>query len=143
MFVKLKVNYTQNHQKIKISQTRLAPRLLSGGRPEGVVLEVRNEEGLGHTADVVLSAGTLREGDCVVLGGFDGAIETRARSLYLPAPLRETRFRGEFCRVKSVDAAAGVKICAAGLDRAVAGSRILVCDGREEVEAAKVFILFC
>ena len=43
------------------------------------VLEVTVEPGLGTSIDVVLTGGTLCEGDTIVLGGLHGAITTRVR----------------------------------------------------------------
>src|SRR5438876_11178062 len=57
--------------------------------------------------------------------GRNGHIGTRVRALLLPKPLDEIRDpRDKFSNVKSVDAAAGIKTAAGGLEDAIAGSSI-------------------
>src|SRR5438876_12374571 len=57
--------------------------------------------------------------------GRNGHIGTRVRALLLPKPLDEIRDpRDKFSNVKSVDAAAGIKVAAAGLEDAIAGSSL-------------------
>ena len=49
-------------------------------------------EGLGHTVDVVLVNGTLREGDTIVVSTMDGPVVTTIRALLTPPPNREMRY---------------------------------------------------
>ena len=55
------------------------------------VLEVKVVEGLGHTIDVVLVNGTLREGDTIVVSTLEGPVVSNIRALLTPPPNREMR----------------------------------------------------
>jgi translation initiation factor eaIF-5B len=98
------------------------------GPGAGTVLEVKDERGFGATLDVVLYDGTVREGDTVVVGGEEGAIVTEVRALLRPQPLAEIRTEKQFEQVPSLSAAAGIKIAAPDLDRAMAGAPVRVAD---------------
>lgn len=92
------------------------------GEARGVVLEVKEEKGMGTTLDVIIYDGKIDEGDTIVVGTMKGPVITNIRSLLKPSPLMATREKGrKFNRVKTVTAAAGVKINAPDLDDVVAG----------------------
>ena len=120
-----------------IAQQFLEERLrYAEGPAKGVVLEVKEEQGLGTTIDAIIYDGVMRRGDIIVLGGFGGSIVTRARALLLPKPLDEMRAPSDrFTPVDVVYAAAGVKIAAPGLEEAIAGSPLLVAGSDEEAKA--------
>ncbi|KAJ1726558.1 eukaryotic translation initiation factor 5B [Coemansia biformis] len=99
------------------------------------VLEVKAIEGLGMTIDVVLSNGVLHEGDRIVLCGLDGAIVTTVRALLTPQPMRELRIKSAYVHHKSIKAAMGIKICAPDLEKAIAGSRLLVVGPDDDEES--------
>src|SRR3989449_553741 len=97
----------------------------NSGPAEGTVLEVKEEPGLGMTVDAMIYNGRLEVDDQIMIAGRNGVIGTRVRALLLPKPLDEIRDpRDKFSNVKSVDAAAGIKIAAAGLEDAIAGSSL-------------------
>lgn len=90
------------------------------GAGKGVVLEVKEEKGLGKTLDIILHDGTLKEGDEVVIGGLDKPIVTKIKGLFEPG-------RGKTLKkVKSVSAAVGVKIYAPDLDKVFSGMPLVV-----------------
>lgn len=102
----------------------------------GTVLEVKEEKGQGTTLDVILYNGIINVGDEIGLAGAEGAIETKVRALLQPRPMKEILVEDRFQRVKSVTAAAGVKITAPNLVNIVAGSPIRVIrDNHDEVLA--------
>lgn len=111
---------------LELTQSRMSKQLMYLSTLEATVLEVKVVEGLGVTIDVVLSNGILREGDRIVLCGQNGPIVTTVRALLTPQPLRELRIKSAYVHHKEVKAALGVKIAANDLDKAVAGSRLLL-----------------
>lgn len=113
----------------------------------GTVLEVKEERGLGTTLDVILYNGTLSVGDEVAIARSDGVGQTKVRSLLKPRPMKEILIEDRFERVKSVAAAAGIKVSAPNLEGVIAGSPIRVIRGdaeqvkeeiRREMEEIKV-----
>ena len=136
---------------VGLTQYYLTKRLTtSEEQTRGIVLELREEAGLGLTANVILLDGVLKVGDMVAMVKRDGAFKTKVRGLFLPKPLDEMRDpRDRFTPVEEVRAAAGVKIAAPDLEGVLAGSPIvgLVSEDRwEEVkkaiesEVSKIFI---
>jgi len=116
--------------------------VLTSGSGKGVVLEIKEEPGLGITANVILYDGIIRVSDMIVIGGREKPISTSVRAILLPKPLDEIRDpRNRFSSMESVGAAAGIKIVAPNLENALAGSSLLVVpkdtDPRPLVEMAK------
>lgn len=136
---------------VGLVQSYMKSELVSGSGPaEGTVLEVQEEPGLGVTIDAIVYNGRLSVDDHILVAGRSGIISTRVRALLLPKPLDEIRDpRDKFTHAGFVDAAAGVKVAAPGLDDAIAGSPLYVVDNRssrgdlekrilDEVETVKV-----
>ncbi|MBD3312337.1 translation initiation factor IF-2 [archaeon] len=103
----------------------------------GSVLEVKELKGLGTTLDVIVYDGTLRENDIIVIGGLNNPIRSKVRALLKPAPLQETREKGDFKNVKEIRAASGVKISGPGLDEVVPGAPLISCWEEEQVISAE------
>ncbi|CAG8697105.1 15006_t:CDS:10, partial [Gigaspora rosea] len=122
---------------VNLTQTRMSDKLMYLSELECTVLEVKVIEGLGTTIDVVLSNGVLNEGDKIVLCGLNGPIVTTIRALLTPQPLRELRVKSAYVHHKSVKAALGVKISAQDLEKAVAGSRLMVCGPDDDEDDLK------
>ena len=120
-----------------LTQRFMMKRLkVESGPAKGVILEVKEEPGLGTTIDVIIYDGVLRRGDIVVVGSMEEPIVTRVRGLLLPKPLDEMRSpEDRFMNVKEVHAAAGVKIVAPNLDMAIAGAPVFVAPNEAEVAA--------
>jgi translation initiation factor 5B len=111
--------------------------LVSKGPGKGVVLEVKEEPGLGVTVDTILYDGVIKKGDIIIVGGLTNAIKTKIRALLLPKPLDEIRDpREKFSSINKVVAAAGVKIAAPNLEQAVAGGPVLVANTPAQQEKA-------
>jgi translation initiation factor 5B len=128
------VGLTQVYMKGELSVT--------SGPAEGTVLEVKEEPGLGVTIDAMIYNGRLEVDDEIMVAGRNGVIATRVRALLLPKPLDEIRDpRDKFSNAKSVDAAAGIKIAAAGLDDAIAGSSLYGVKDSSKRKAIKERIL--
>lgn len=119
---------------LELTQKRMLKQLMYLLKVEATILEVKVVEGFGYTIDVVLSNGVLHEGDRVVLCGLNGPIATNIRALLTPPPARELRIKSEYVHHKEVKAALGVKIAANDLEKAVAGSRLLVVGPEDDEE---------
>ena len=121
---------------IRLTQSMMSKSLKYLSGLECTVLEVKVIEGLGTTVDVIVSNGMLHEGDRIVLCGLNGPIVTNIRALLTPEPLKEMRVKSNYVHHKQVKAALGVKICAADMEKALAGSQLMVVgpdDDEEEV----------
>jgi translation initiation factor 5B len=106
------------------------------GPGAGTVLEVKEERGLGTTLDVILYDGTLAVGDEIAVATQGDVVVTKVRSLLKPRPMKEILVEDRFDRVKSVAAAAGIKVTAPNLEGVIAGSPFFVIRAnRDEVEA--------
>lgn len=122
---------------LQLTQERMVGSLMYLSEVQATVLEVKQIEGFGMTIDVILSNGILREGDRILLCGTDGIIKTSVRALLTPEKLKELRLKSQYVHNKEVKAALGVKIVAPGLEKAIAGSRLLVAgpdDDEDDIE---------
>lgn len=112
---------------VGLTQQFLKKRLqTTEGAAKASILEVKEEPGLGMTLNTIVYDGTLRRDDLVVVGGRDGPISARVRTILVPKPLDEMRDpRDKFTSVDCVYASAGIKIVAPGLECALAGAPLL------------------
>lgn len=119
-----------------LAQRYLQNRLrFAEGPARGVILELREQPGLGTAADVIIYDGVLKRGDLIVTGGLEGPVITRVRALLMPKPLQEIRVaKRELEPVDEVYAAAGVRVVAPGIENAVAGAPIYVATSVEEAK---------
>jgi len=122
---------------IQLTQKHMSEQLMYLSELEATVLEVKVIEGQGTTIDVILSNGYLREGDKIAVCGMNGSIVTHVRALLTPQPLRELRVKGQYVHHKEVKAALGVKISAPGLEKAIAGSRLMVIGQDDDEDEVK------
>ena len=107
------------------------------GKARGTILEIKEEKGLGVTCDVILYDGTLKVGDKIAIASTDGVITTHVKGILKPRPAREIRVESKFKGVKSVTAAAGVKIVAPNLEGVLAGSEFEVIETEEDLRKFK------
>ena len=116
---------------VGLTQVYLQKRLAVSAETvtRGLVLEVKQEPGLGETANIILLDGKLSTGDYIVVAKKEGAISTKIKAIFLPKPLDEMRDpRDKFVSVDSITAAAGVKIVTPDLEGVLAGSPVVVAD---------------
>jgi translation initiation factor 5B len=110
----------------QLTQTRMAKSLMYVETLQCTVLEVKQEEGLGTTLDVILVNGTLHEGDTIAVCTMEGPVVTTIRALLTPPPSREMRVKSEYVHHQAIEAAMGVKIVAPGLEKVMAGTGLMV-----------------
>ncbi|KAI8508851.1 Translation Initiation Factor 5B [Branchiostoma belcheri] len=122
---------------VELSQTLLAKRLAFSESLQCTTLEVKQITGLGTTIDVILVNGRLHEGETIVVAGQEGPIVTQIRSLLMPQPLKELRVKNKYETHKEIVGAQGVKVLAKDLDRALAGTPLLVAYKEDEVDICK------
>ncbi|MGA3199407.1 MAG: translation initiation factor IF-2 [Halobacteriota archaeon] len=105
-------------------------RLNTNGPAFGTVIEIKEEKGFGTTLDAIIYDGVLHAGDRIVICALGRPIVTKIRALLKPEST------GALKRVRTVTAAAGVKIAAPGIENALAGSPLRVTtDDTDEVVA--------
>ena len=122
---------------VQLPQKLLTERLMFVDFPVCTALEVKVVEGLGTTVDVILTGGSLREGDTIVSCGMDGPLVSTVRALLTPHPMKELRVKGQYLHHKRLEAAQGIKISAEGLDKTIAGTPVLVARNEDEVDYLK------
>lgn len=122
-----------------LSQKFLGNRLEieENGRGKGSIIEVKDEKGLGTTVDVIVYDGIFRKNDEIAYMTSEGVKKTKVRGLLEP----NLGGKEKFLYVDEVVAAAGVKICAPGLEGAIPGSPLEVVHdfGREGKEIERQF----
>lgn len=118
-----------------LAQKYLEKNLLleESGPAKGTILEVKEEQGLGKTIDLILYNGTLRVGDTIVIGGTDGPITTHVRAMFEPKDNQEMRdTKSNFAPVKEVVAATGVKLGCPNIDGVTSGMPLVSCENKPE-----------
>jgi translation initiation factor 5B len=121
------VGLTQQYLQKRLDQEEKEPR--------GIVLEVKDEIGLGQTANIILIDGIIKKENSIVVAKRDGVIVTKPKALLLPKPLDEMRDpRDKFKPVSQVEAAAGLKIASPDLEGVLPGSTLYVASNDEEIE---------
>ena len=121
------VGLTQQYLQKRLNQEEKDPR--------GIVLEVKDEIGLGHTANIILIDGTIKKENSIVVAKRDSVIAIKPKALLLPKPLDEMRDpRDKFKPVTQVDAAAGLKIASPDLEGVLPGSTLYIASNDEEIE---------
>ncbi len=105
------------------------------GPGKAVILELKEDPGLGMTAAAILYEGVLKKGDTIVVGGLEEPIVTKVKYILMPKPLDEMRSpEDRFMYVDEIRAAAGVKIVADNLEKSVAGAPIYVVEDKSKLE---------
>ncbi|MFN3384850.1 MAG: translation initiation factor IF-2 [Archaeoglobaceae archaeon] len=107
------------------------------GKAKGTILEIKEERSIGVACDAIIYDGTLKVGDKIAISGKDGVIVTNVKAILKPPPAREMRVESKFKRVEKVIAAAGIKILAPNLERAIAGSEFEAIETEEDLERFK------
>ncbi|MEM3329141.1 MAG: translation initiation factor IF-2 [Saccharolobus sp.] len=122
-----------------LTQRYMESRLrFAEGPAKGVILEVKETPGLGHTIDTIIYDGVIKKNDVIILGGINGVIITRIRSIFIPKPLQDMKVgKYDLIPIDEAYAASGIKISAPNLDEALAGSPLYVVDDESKIEQYK------
>jgi len=106
------------------------------GNGVGVILEVKEEKGLGSVIDIILYDGKIKKGDKIAFLSKDGVKTTKVKLILKPVPLTDIRFAGrnKFKEIDVAYAASGIRISADGLDKALPGSTIYVYNDEKELK---------
>jgi translation initiation factor 5B len=109
------------------------------GRPaRGIILEMQEEVGIGGTANIILTEGTISVGDSIGLVRRSGAFKSKVKALFMPKPLDEMRDpRDKFTSVDSVYAAAGVKLVSPDLAGVVPGTSVVTFSTEKQFQGLK------
>ncbi|MCF7872253.1 translation initiation factor IF-2 [Candidatus Woesearchaeota archaeon] len=104
------------------------------GPAKGIILEVKEDKGLGKTLDVILYDGTLSAGEEVVIGAMTDPVVAKIRALFVPESMKDMRDKkSKFKSVKFVSAAIGLKISSPDLNESiVAGMPLLGIKGQSK-----------
>ena len=106
------------------------------GNGVGVILEVKEEKGLGDVIDIILYDGKIKKGDKIAFLSKDGIKKTKVKLILKPVFLTDIRFasRSKFKEIDIAYAACGIRISADGLDSALPGSTIYVYNDEKELK---------
>ena len=111
------------------------------GSARGIILEVKEEIGLGPSANIILLDGVIKQGDSIVVAKRESAVVTKVKSLLLPKPLDEMRDpRDKFRHVDMVVSAAGLKITSPELEGVIAGSPLYGITSKDNIEEIKKIV---
>ncbi|MGN6708614.1 MAG: translation initiation factor IF-2 [Candidatus Nitrosocosmicus sp.] len=111
------------------------------GTARGIILEVKEEIGIGPSANIILLDGVIKQGDLIVVAKRESAVTTKIKSLLLPKPLDEMRDpRDKFRQVDMVISAAGLKITSPDLEGVVAGSPLYGLTSRNKENEIKKIV---
>lgn len=106
---------------------------------KGVILEVKEETGLGTTIDVILYDGNIKKNDDIVVGG-NPTVATKVKNLLSPMPMKEMSDSKKFMSLEMVCAASGIKISALNLKNAIPGASVFVGSDTEKAKNEKTEI---
>jgi len=106
------------------------------GNGVGVILEVKEEKGLGSVIDIILYDGKIKKGDKIAFLSRGGIKTTKVKLILKPVPLTDIRFAGrnKFKEIDIAYAASGIRISADGLDNTLPGSTIYVYNDEKELK---------
>ena len=97
------------------------------GPAKGIILEVKEDKGLGRCLDAIIYDGSLKAGDSIIIGTMTEPLIAKVRALFLPEALKDMRDKkSKFKAIKEIVAAIGVKISSPDLtDDVIAGMPIV------------------
>ncbi|EER08965.1 translation initiation factor if-2, putative [Perkinsus marinus ATCC 50983] len=83
------------------------------------------------------SYSSIKDTDQICVCTLAGPVITTIRALLTPPPAKEIRVKSEYVHHKVINGSMGVKICAPGLEEAVAGTQLIVMRPGDDAEEVK------
>ncbi|PRP74663.1 eukaryotic translation initiation factor 5B [Planoprotostelium fungivorum] len=115
-----------------LSQKFLGDRITKRDTVECNVLEVKVQDGVGSTLDVLLLNGSLNRGDKVMLCTLNGAITTKIQTILESSNMKSTS------GVQRIEGAIGARLICKGAEKTLAGTELHVIGPKtNEVELKK------
>jgi len=113
------------------------------GPAQGMILEVKEQKGLGTVLDAIVYDGTMKVNDTIVIGNVEKPIVTKIKALLQPSAIADMRDqKARFVAINQVTAATGVRISAPEIDNALAGMPFATCaNSPAEIEKTKEKIM--
>ena len=109
------------------------------GDAEGTIIELKDEQGLGKTLDLILYKGQLSKGDEILLVSQEGPFWSHIKGMFSPRGMSEMRDAGDrWDSVETVSAAGGIKINGPNFDRVLVGTTLRVFPKGEALKLQKV-----
>ena len=109
------------------------------GFGEGTIIELKDEQGLGKTLDLILYKGELSKGDEVLLVSQDGPFWSHIKGMFSPRGMSEMRDAGDrWDSVEMVSAAGGIKINGPDFDKVLVGTTLRVFSKDDSSKLQKV-----
>lgn len=119
-----------------LAQIFLKDKLYISKEGKGIILEIREQKGLGIVADCILYDGILEKGNYIVIA-HEEPIVTKVKFIMMPKELKDLRYEKEFVYVDKVVASSGIRIFAENLENVIAGSEFRVAKDEKEIEKYK------
>jgi len=110
---------------------------------QGAVLEVGELKGIGSTADVIVYQGQLRVKDEISFPTRDGIKYSKIKSLFKPNFMTAVDKKCSFDKIDFVNAAAGIKIVAPGIEDCLSGAVIVSSKDTNAIENLKTRSYAC
>jgi translation initiation factor 5B len=123
--------------KVKLVQEFMENKISYKDELKCSIMEVKPVHGFGMTIDVILVNGILKQGDKIILSGFNGPIVTKIKYLLTPQPLKDLRVKNEYINHETIKASQCIKISADNLEEVVPGTTLYVSNSEEETELFK------
>ena len=109
------------------------------GDAEGTIIELKDEQGLGKTLDLILYKGQLSKGDEILLVSQEGPFWSHIKGMFSPRGMSEMRDAGDrWDSVETVSAAGGIKINGPKFEQVLVGTTLRVFPKNEALKLQKV-----
>ncbi|MBK00199.1 MAG: translation initiation factor IF-2 [Euryarchaeota archaeon] len=109
------------------------------GDAEGTIIELKDEQGLGKTLDLILYKGQLSKGDEILLVSQEGPFWSHIKGMFSPRGMSEMRDAGDrWDSVETVNAAGGIKINGPNFEQVLVGTTLRVFPKNEALKLQKV-----